>query len=649
MATTCFAHASHADTIPIEIVDRTSNRIILDGRLGDWRRFTELTGLDSSAQVVSGRERWTGDVDAGIAFALARDNTSLFIAAEVRDDQLVRLAQHSTLHDALVLSLAVQVGSRTVGYDIAIQPGFPGQYPGAVTFRGSRSGAVRGARVVEENQSGGGGFTIEVEIPWQALPSIRDNLASLRGRMAYHDADSPARPGIETVLATGGGDGSHYEQMAPARGATSATTPIEMLAQFRQAQGLTSTEPFMDRSGNIAGDPQLERVAVFPRFIVVAGPGIAGGNRYAFVEHPVTTAAQFVETALRDVTGDGRLDVILRGRVDGGGMTREILYVYGSPTGSDQLEQLFAHELSRTVGAMRVVNRGTFEQGPRVRVTYASVEGFTQQNYPHMADTAVLGALTPWSDQRSVSYRWSDSLRRFEIAASDPNPNRAPTAVAGNAATTATPGSTVAVAPADVQGVLTLARTRLNIGASVQPDFSAEANVAEDRQPETVQIFGRNLIVAGRAYLSGRSYYSVELPEGFTVLSLTLADLTNDGQAEAIVRTRRTVTTQVRGNALEVVKEFLLAYSFDSAHRGRVFSAEISRTVGSDAIVNEPVLPAPGARNGAITIRPGRARGWTEQSYVFRDTPPQGFLPLLLPWQTPSPVTYRWNGQALAP
>jgi hypothetical protein len=641
---------SRADTIPIEIVDRGSNRILPDGRLGDWRRFTELIGLDSRAQVVSGVDRWMNDQDASVGFALARDDQFLYIAAEVRDDQVVRSREHRNTEDAVVISLGVRAGSRTVGYDIALQPGIPGSFAGQVEFRGGRSGSVAGARVVEDNLQGGG-FVIEAQIPWSSLPDLRQNLASLRGRVAFHDADSPGRGGVETVMATGPGDGRNYEQLPPARGST-VSTATDLITQFRQAQNLVTSEPFLDRSGNIAGDAQLERVVMFPRFCVVAGPGIAGGSRYAYFEHPVRTSDELGEVVLRDLTGDGRLDVIIRARVTANNMTREILYVYGAVAGADQLERLFAHELSRSTSAGRVVNRSTYEQGPRIRVTFVSNEGLTAQNFPRVQETGVFLPMLAWGQHRSVSYRWMEGVNRFDIDGSEPNPNNAaarvttpsgPENTAGG-----TPGATIAVAPSDLNGVLALFRQRARLAANARPDFQAEGNVAEDRQPETVQIYTRTLIVAGRAFMAGRSYYSVELPEGFTVLSLDLADVTDDGQSEAIVRVRRPSTVQVRGQQLEVVKDFLLVYSFDPAHRGRVFAAEVTRRVGNDSIANDVRGLARGRGNG-LTIVAGRAAGWTEQTYPFRDTPPQGFSPLLLPWVNRAPVQYRWNGQTLAP
>ena len=52
-----------------------------------------------------------------------------------------------------------------------------------------------------------------------------------------------------------------------------------------------------------------------------------------------------------------------------------------------------------------------------------------------------------------------------------------------------------------------------------------------------------------------------------------------------------------------------------------------------------------------IVLRPGRATGFTEQTYPFpQDVGASGGLePLLLPWSGAKPVRYRWDGGRFAP
>ena len=50
-----------------------------------------------------------------------------------------------------------------------------------------------------------------------------------------------------------------------------------------------------------------------------------------------------------------------------------------------------------------------------------------------------------------------------------------------------------------------------------------------------------------------------------------------------------------------------------------------------------------------ITVRAGRARGWTAETYPFHDAPQERVFPLLLPWESDSQrVVYRWDGTSFS-
>ena len=50
--------------------------------------------------------------------------------------------------------------------------------------------------------------------------------------------------------------------------------------------------------------------------------------------------------------------------------------------------------------------------------------------------------------------------------------------------------------------------------------------------------------------------------------------------------------------------------------------------------------------HSVLRISPGRARGWSEQSYPFTTQSTDGYAPLLLPWKD-APVRYRVEGAGL--
>jgi hypothetical protein len=49
-------------------------------------------------------------------------------------------------------------------------------------------------------------------------------------------------------------------------------------------------------------------------------------------------------------------------------------------------------------------------------------------------------------------------------------------------------------------------------------------------------------------------------------------------------------------------------------------------------------------------VRPGAAKGWTQQTYPWPQEKPGGSIePLLLPWSNIPNLHYAWNGSAFAP
>jgi hypothetical protein len=155
---------AHADT-PVELLDRAGATLTLDGLLRDWQGFGALRAVDEGSAVQSGAPAWRGADDAAFAFALARDDNHLWVAVEVRDDRVQRSAAHRPTEDAVVLTLAAgPAGGRLTAFELALHPGEPGRFAGAVRFRGARSGDVPGASVVES--ATGSGYLLEARIPW---------------------------------------------------------------------------------------------------------------------------------------------------------------------------------------------------------------------------------------------------------------------------------------------------------------------------------------------------------------------------------------------------------------------------------------------------------------------------------------------------
>ena len=628
----------------VDIVDRGATRITLDGLVREWSGADALRAVDERAQVLVGAPAWHGPDDASFAFALARDPEFLWIAADVRDDVLVRSRTHAGSDDHLSVALAFYEGDALTAFELDLFPGDPGSYAGVVRFHGGSGAAVPGAEIVEAARGDVRGLSLEARIPWRALPGVREHLGALRARVAWFDADAPGRSSPHAVLGTGPGDAAHASLIPLAVGASAPLDAAALLDRFRVENGLAGVTPRLDRSVDVAGDARPERVVVFPGWVAVMGPGIARGAASAFVRLGSADPADLLDVSIRSFSGDGKSQIVLRQRVaTTTGFAREVLTVYRADA-DGTLVPVLSHEVGRAAGAQRLVDRVSVDGG-QVRIEAGAPEGFTQATWPAAAETGVEPPLTPWSADRLRVYGWNAATRTLTVQRSEPNAAR-PSADAGVPPTAGDAGATLGVLPPDVQGVLALFRQREGLPATAAPSHRATGDVAEDAAPEEVLVFGRSMVVAGAHFAGGRSYYSVGLPlaEGDTVLDLRLVDLTGDGKRDAVLRVRRSTNTQVQGVGVASEREMVLGYALSGDHRGRVFAAEVARRVGDRSVTNEL---GPLVDGQPITIRSGSARGWDAATYPFHDQPAQGFFPLLLPWDAAQRrVVYRWSGAA---
>lgn len=622
--------------VPVEIVDRASARLTVDGVIREWG--ADFATLGDRADVVMGAQAWRGAADASVRFALARDSDALWLAAEITDDRLVRSAQRRAGDDALVLTFSVDGGPVR---EIALFPGEPGRLASAARWVAGGAGAVAGVDVVES--AAPQGVTLEARIPWSSLPGVGAGFDRLRLRVAYRDGDGG---GPVSLLATGPGSARAPRDLSLTVNARRAVAPrVDLLEAFRAARGLAGVAALLDRSADLGGDASPERVVVLPGFLFVSGPGVEGGAGYRFAELAARDASDLSDLAVRDVTGDGKSDVVIRQRVRAQGLVRELVTVYALD-GAGVLRRVFAHEVSRSLGVAALRNTLSWPSPGVVRVALAQSQGWTREQWADGAEGDVMSPLTPWGAHRARVYRWSAPSGAFAVEASEPNPSApSPTAAATGATATAQP----AAPQADVAGVFALFRQREGLSPTARPSHRATGDVVEDATPEELQVYGRVLVVAGPRFMGGRSFYSLSLPitDGDEVTGLEVVDVTGDHRGEAVVRVRRHVTTRVQGAEIPSQRELLLAYSVDPARRGRVFAAEIARRVAGDSITNVVELPRRGG--DSITLRAGRATGWTEANYPFHDAPQERVFPLLLPWDPASQrVVYRWNGTGFA-
>lgn len=594
-------------------------RIRIDGSLDDWRAAT-------FSDVGRGR-------DASFSFALGADDRGLYVAARVRDDRLVRTSARGTREDALILTLALpqRRGGRRIA-EIYLFAGVPGRSAGSAGIAnriGGRPRPIRGARVVEGPLRRGSGYVLEAFIPFDRIPgSARwdQALATIRLR----DVDSEAHPVVESEPAFV--DPEALVPLLPTGGAGGA------LEQFLAQRDMGATRPAHDLRGNVSGDRRPERVFVVGRYVLVTGPGYRNGQGYAYHELPVASARDIRSAELRDLTGDGRAElvIVLRQRNQQGerDLWQVISFSGDSPT------PVFGIEIRKVIGGGSVEARVTIHASrgrgpPEIEVRAYRARGLDAESYHETPAADVEPILLPWGPIASRRYRFRGG--GFTRVGDRPNPDYRPPEPHRSSGREATPVEP----PPPPRGpsgeeLIAAFRRQRHIRRGIRPSHRFRSNFAGGREPETAHVYGRHLVMVGPGIQGGLSwlYYEIPAPTDADVIDVSAADVTGDRRAELIFRIRQTFG--------EVRREVLLIHQLRDDGFPRILEVEVARAQGTASIRNDVRTTG-----GRLEIRPGAAREWNEQTYRFTRDPDDSAEPLLLPW-IDRPVRYRLRRGRLA-
>jgi len=145
----------------------------VDGDLGEWS-----TTPYSLTQLVYGASRWSGLADSSAVLYLGWDDTHLYLAARVTDDQYVQVSKGSSLYlgDGLEIQLDADLASDFFvaelsgdDYQIGLSAGnFGSIAPGAYRwYPSTKSGVPANLEIAGESTSSG--YTLEASIPWSVF------------------------------------------------------------------------------------------------------------------------------------------------------------------------------------------------------------------------------------------------------------------------------------------------------------------------------------------------------------------------------------------------------------------------------------------------------------------------------------------------
>jgi hypothetical protein len=231
---------------------------------------------------------------------------------------------------------------------------------------------------------------------------------------------------VAGAMPSGSGGGAEAsigpEAPPPPRPPSAEELMDRVYALYRKDRHVSKSKPRFDFVTNVAGDGTMERVVVHDHDIVVFGKGFKGGLSYVYITIGVESAKDVVDVTARDLTGDGRAEVVVRGvihakaseQLGGDVVDRHGVFVY--EVSESGIKRIFAAETGRSLGdksiiaGLRFIPKG---RGFELELTPRRAIGWTKNDYPFPVDRAPYGGLepllVPWGDQGEKRYRYDGS------------------------------------------------------------------------------------------------------------------------------------------------------------------------------------------------------------------------------------------------
>lgn len=299
--------------------------IDVDGMLDDWKGVPHVRA--------NGR-----DADHSFDVRCLFDGQRLALVVDVRDDQLVRLAQKKKAGDDLV-EVALSAGGAPL--TIAAAPGTE-KIPPRRTVDGKKP--ARWLAVEDSQQPRG--FSVELELPVARIPEWSSGTTSLSATVRFHDGDDWKT--LDDTLEQG------IDLQLGAR--------PKVFDSFLRDTKLRSSDIVLDAKAD------LDRARA-GKERVVAGKGILGlvGESYGYVQ----LQGDVLRRELVDLRGDGTRVVLVHLRQHGGGGSRDLVMFWGAAGG--ELEQLFAVEVRKEAGGN--VLESTWSLAPKTKKTKKGKKG----------------------------------------------------------------------------------------------------------------------------------------------------------------------------------------------------------------------------------------------------------------------------------
>lgn len=589
--------------------------IKLDGVPKEWDGLTTL-----GAAVKGAPKKPDLEAKVGIAY----DASTVFLAADVTDDTFKAGLDH------VVLVLGFPGGT---SYEVQLYPGDPGKSPGSAKMGGK---PITGAKVVEAPKAGG--WSLEASLPWSTFAMASSVRVGLRAGVFVHDADGAA---VDLIA---GNTGSTAYASLPQLSTESEQSLADGLIKQKGLKGA----PRYNLLGDVAGDSMKERVLVYERYLIVLGSNFRKGSEYYYNDMGVDANAGMVPFCeLKDVTGDGQQEIVIRKRFGTSTRYREAIQVLSFGK-SDVPNPLFTHEVAVVTPDGAVENMvSMLSDGAKTafKIEAGAARKFDAGSYKELTESGYDPVLLPWGTIKSRTFKYDGS--KFTKSAEEKQEATAAPAAA-SASTQSTP---VAKPPAPTAAELldqVYALYKKDRSATGKPKFDMAVDVGADRQVERVLLHGKDIVVFGKGFKGGTGYSYLGLQQfasASDITDVTARDVTGDGKAEIIVRGVLHAAAPKEAGGGTVDREVVLVFTLAGEAIKRIFAAEVGRAMGSNKVAGVIHFASK-----SIELGPGKFTGWTEKTYPFNQdiSAVGGYEPLIIPWSGASTVKYKWNGSGFS-
>ncbi|MBL8743404.1 MAG: hypothetical protein JNK04_19980, partial [Myxococcales bacterium] len=188
----------------------------------------------------------------------------------------------------------------------------------------------------------------------------------------------------------------------------------KVYAQYKKDRGIKGAAQF-DLSGDVSDGADAERVVQHDREIAVFGPGHKNGSGYSVLTLAFASASDIKSVTLRDVTGDKKSEIVVRGILKSKGpkqeeVEREVELVFRVT--AEGVKRVFGAEVGRAIGSNKIIGSISYEAGS-VKLAPGKAVGFTEKTYPFNQDSGPVGGLEPlllpWGGAKAATYKWSGS------------------------------------------------------------------------------------------------------------------------------------------------------------------------------------------------------------------------------------------------